>query len=351
MNFNNKIFLGISYNLELFLFLYKLLVIFLIYIILFFIINYKSNNLNSLFNETNGSVILNQFENNYKNNKFIIIRRNRHGCGLFGYYISFLGCIQLFISKGYIPIIDLSSLPNIFNGFNVSSNNINQWELFFNQPFGYKLSNIIKNVKNIKYFECNLHPKKRPNSYSIFINEIIRYFWNNIAKNYMPIKKEIINEANKIKMKLFKKSDNVLGVLIRGTDYLAIRPKNHPIQPDSRIVLRDIKLMNKKNKYDYIFLATEDDIIRDKFIKQFDNILKFIKPIIKLEYNYKNKSYLGFHKNVKGNLNYLKNYLISIIILSQCIDIICSRTSGSVGIFILTKGFRNKKVYYLGVYK
>ena len=39
------------------------------------------------------------------------------------------------------------------------------------------------------------------------------------------------------------------------------------------------------------------------------------------------------------------------IILSKCIDIICAMTSGSLGVFIFTKGFRNSKVYNIGFYK
>ena len=46
----------------------------------------------------------------------------------------------------------------------------------------------------------------------------------------------------------------------------------------------------------------------------------------------------------------MKNYLINIIILSKCLDIITSRTSGSSGVFVLTKGFRHSKVYFLGTY-
>ena len=53
---------------------------------------------------------------------------------------------------------------------------------------------------------------------------------------------------------------------MRGTDYLAIKPKNHPISPDSEMVFHDIKNMDNKNKYNFIFLATEDDIIREKMI-------------------------------------------------------------------------------------
>ena len=46
----------------------------------------------------------------------------------------------------------------------------------------------------------------------------------------------------------------------------------------------------------------------------------------------------------------MKIYLINIILLSKCRDIIVSRTSGSIGAFILTDGFRYNKVYNLGLY-
>lgn len=39
------------------------------------------------------------------------------------------------------------------------------------------------------------------------------------------------------------------------------------------------------------------------------------------------------------------------IILSKCIDIISCRTSGTAGVFVITKGFRNIKIYFLGNYK
>lgn len=47
----------------------------------------------------------------------------------------------------------------------------------------------------------------------------------------------------------------------------------------------------------------------------------------------------------------MKIYLINIIILSKCLDIISARTSGSIGAFIFSEGFRNIKVYFLGEYK
>ena len=88
----------------------------------------------------------------YNNNKFAIIKVNCKVCGLFFFYIHYLGCIISFIKKGYIPIVDLVSFPNIFNRFNNNSLNKNPWELYFSQPYGFTLEGVKKNSKNIQYF-------------------------------------------------------------------------------------------------------------------------------------------------------------------------------------------------------
>ena len=151
---------------------------------------------------------------------------------------------------------------------------------------------------------------------------------------------------------MFKGSNNILGILIRGTDYLTIRPRHHPIPPKSEVVFKDIKKMDKNNNYDYYFIVTEDNLIRKKFINEFKDKLKYIKTKnISIKYNYSQKVLLAFNKNIKGNIDYMKIYLINIIMLSRCIDIITARTNGSIGLFIFSNGFRNSLIYYLGQYK
>jgi hypothetical protein len=108
--------------------------------------------------------------------------------------------------------------------------------------------------------------------------------------------------------------------------------------------------MDKSNKYDWIFLATEDNLIRNKFIASIGKKLKYLK-YKNFKYNYYKKEYLAFNTNSIDIIKFMKIYLINIVILSKCIDIICSRTAGAVGLFIYSNGFRNAKVYYLGRYK
>lgn len=313
---------------------------------------YYNQNLSNKFNnnEFDDSILIKQIKNDYNNNKFAIIKNKCITCGLFAFYKHYLGCCRLLLSMGYIPIIDLKSFRNIFNGFNKNSLNKNPYEYFFNQPYGFKLEDIQKKGKNIIYYKCD-------NSYilpyyGIFKNKILIDYWHNIAIKYMPIKAEIIKEADIIKKYLFKNSKNILGILARGTDYLTRRPRSHPVQPKLEVYFNDIKDMDNKNKYDWIFLTTEDELIRLKFIKKYGTKLKFYKKKNhKFKYNYKKREMLCFNKNIKGNIDYMKVYLINIIILSKCLDIITSRTSGAKAAFIFSKGFRNIKVYFFGSYK
>ena len=318
---------------------------FLINILFYYFKSIKKKDYNYSFITVNNKI--NNID--YDNNSFVIVKRKKcANCGLFSNYIVFLGCINKYLNKGNIPIIDLKSYKNIFNGFNVNISSENPWEIFFNQPFGYSLNNVIIKGKRIKYEECS--SITQPDS-SIYSNKILMDFWYNLARIYIPIKIKILLESELIRKNLFKESKNVLGILMRGTDYISKKPKGHPIPPTTELVIKDIKKMNNKNKYNWFFLSTEDDLIRKKLIGQLGYKLKYYIYNKTINYNYKKKQLLSFNDNIKGNIQYMKVYLLNIIILSKCIDIISARTSGAVGVFLLNNGFRNNKVYNLGYYK
>ena len=286
----------------------------------------------------------------YENINFAVIRRaSCSTCGLFSNFIVYLGCIRKYLNEGFIPILEFVSYKNIINGFIVDPIKGNPWEYYFNQPFGYEYNNIIRKAKNITYFECNPNIM-RPNQ-NIFLNQTNMNYWHIFSKKYIPIKNEIINESNNIIKTIFKDSKNVLGVLLRGTDYVAMKPRSHSIPPKVEDVIKDVKLLDNKNKYNYIFIATEDNNIRDIFIKSIGIKVKYLLSKAKISYNYTAKKKLAFNINFKINSNFHKIYLLNIIILSKCLDLLAAKTSGTVGIFILTEGFRYYKVYNLGLYK
>lgn len=284
----------------------------------------------------------------YKKSKFAILRRvDCPICGLFSDYNIYLGCIYKFIQLGYIPIIDLPTFKDRLTIHNLNLSFDNLWEKFFYQPYNYTLNDVKQKGKNVLIFKCE--SDFRPNDI-LFYNSTLRNFWHNIANIYTPLKYEIIMESNNIIKNLFKESNNTLGILMRGTDYIARKPYLHPIPPKTEMAIKDIKIFDRKNKYEYFFISTEDDKIRETFINQFGEKLKYFVYNKKINYNYKTKNLLADNKIIKGNINYTKIYLLNIIILSKCIDIICAQTSGSISAFIMKNTYRFSKVYYLGYY-
>ena len=211
------------------------------------------------------------------------------------------------------------------------------------------MEEVLKNAKNIVYIKCkeNIY---RPNERKIYYNNDLIKFWRNLGRKYIPIKKEIQKESNFIIRKLFKNSNNILGVKIRGTDYIKLKLKAHPIPPSLDRAINDVKKLNLKNNYDWIFISSEDDIIKERFIKEFRNKITFLNPKTQLKYNYTGSDYLIRNKEINGNIEYAKNYVMNIYILGKCTDIVMSRGSGGVGVIIFTDGFRNSLIYNLGEY-
>ena len=303
---------------------------------------YKPLNISNLYNVTKMCT---------ENKQFAILKRTScEACGLFSYYIVHLGCIITYLNEGYIPIINVGSFSNIFNGYNETTNK-NQWELFFNQPCGYTLNYVKNNINkdNIKYFECECNDNM-PSEKEVYSNKTRLKFFRDMAKRYMSVKDDILNEANDLWGKLFNNSKNVLGLLVRGTDYISIKPFEHAIPPSVDMAINDTIKWDNENKYDYIFLATEDNNIRKEFIKNFGAKLKYLLPNTTIEYNYEEAYYLSFYDDVYGNMNFHKTYLLSMILLSKCLDVITSRTSGAAGAYVLSQGFRKDLVYYIGEY-
>ena len=313
-------------------------IIMIVLLFIFFLAKFDLNNQNQ---ENLYGLSLPQKMDDYATKKFAIFRRREcFDCGLFSFYIVHLGCIQHYLSKGYVPIADLKSFKNKFNRGNKSIDN--PWELFFYQPYNYTLKEVKKYSKHYNYFQCT-QTFQRPNDFKIYYHNYSLHYWHDFAKKYMPVKNDIMDEVKTIMQNFFGNSKNILGVMIRGTNYVALRPKGHSVQPTVEQVISDVKIYDNQYKYEFIFFATEDETIRNKFVPEFDNRLKIL-----FQKDFKNIN--KFNENVNRKLNSVKNYLLNIVILSKCLDIITSRTSGSAGIFILSEGFRHFKVYDLGVY-
>lgn len=161
---------------------------------------------------------------------YYILRRNWSGTGLFSNFIVFAGHIRYALSKGWLPVIDMQNYANPYLAPDKFGKE-NSWEYYFEQPLRIGLEQAY-NGENIVL--CREHRGAAPYCNIQFYDNrsALLAEWRMLVKmGLLEIKPTLIKEVLTVKNKLFAPNDRVLGVKLRGTDYVAKKPKYHPIPP------------------------------------------------------------------------------------------------------------------------
>lgn len=271
---------------------------------------------------------------------FYVIRRAHSKVGLFSLVMTTLGHIKYAVDKGYIPIVDL-----FHNSLNDQEHNV--WELYFGQPCGYTLDDI-KYSKNIILGNGIIDNRIPYPGANIAYNIEELQKWKSVVEKYLILNKNIQDETNKLINELFC-DKKVLGVLMRGTDYVNTRPSKHPVQPTVAQVMNKIDEVLSKYECDFIYLVTEDERIFQQ-LKE-----KYGEKILSL--NMKRYTTKG-NQNIndvraKSEKNVVlpdKQYLISILLLARCNYLVAGNAGGTQGALLFNKDYEYQYVYDLGVY-
>lgn len=274
---------------------------------------------------------------------FYVIRRRSKDVGLFSYVLSNLGHIKYAEEKNWIPVIDMKNYPNSYLEKNVKEN---AWEYFFMQPRGYRLEDI-KYSRNIILSSGDT--KEPYPGYEMLKNENILNEWKKIYKDNIHINYETQDYIEQIEKEVFKGHKNILGVLCRGTDYVALQPQGHPRQPEVQQVITKVKNVMENRNFEYVYLATEDSDILEEFKKIFKEKLFFVNvPLRKYD---RNKLITQIEidrandKIIKG-----KEYLGQVYLLSKCRGIIAAGCGGTYGALLMNTQYEYKFFWDLGVY-
>ncbi|MBR1805419.1 MAG: hypothetical protein IJ774_03425 [Selenomonadaceae bacterium] len=166
---------------------------------------------------------------------YYIIRTHLKDIGLFARYVAFSAYIRYALSKGWLPVVDMQNYPNPYLAPEEFGKE-NAWEYFFEQPLrigleqAYAGENVVLGYKEFP----DLRPKAIMSFYENRDNTLTE--WRMLVKlGLLKIKPALHEEILATRQNLFAPSDRVLGVLLRGTDYIAKRPKWHPIPPPRRV--------------------------------------------------------------------------------------------------------------------
>ena len=162
---------------------------------------------------------------------YYIIRRRWDSTGLFGRYNIFAGHIRYALSKGWLPVVDMQNYPNPYLAPEKLGKE-NAWEYFFEQPLriGLEQAYAGENVILSTGEQVNLNPSWTMAFFENRDDSLTE--WRMLRKlGLLKVKPALMEEINAVRQKLFAPNDRVLGVLLRGTDYLVRQLKWHPIPP------------------------------------------------------------------------------------------------------------------------
>ena len=284
---------------------------------------------------------------NILDSKYLIIKRECQNAplGLFAYYITNVAWIEYALRKNYIPVIDMKNFYNTFHNEG-EVGQINTWEYFFEQPLGISIEEALQTGK-ARYVWDDI-PAFHPNESLDFFQytELVDYY-KEIARKYIPFKREIKEILEKEKNELLK-NFRVLGVLARGTDYTNLKPYFQPVQPTIEELIDKVDDYRKKYNCEKIFLATEDNTILEQMQERYKDDLLFV--------NQKRISHTDTYLNMNAEFMDVDtakrgiDYLKAIYCLSKCEGLVAGRTSGTVGAVLLSDNYSFQYIFSKGRY-
>ena len=94
------------------------------------------------------------FGNKNRDKIFYVIKRTP-GAGFFSNLAYVIKNLEIAEKKNYIPIVDMSNFPTMYNQKKNIDNKKNVWEIFFKQTSNFKLKDVYKS-KNVYFSPNNL---------------------------------------------------------------------------------------------------------------------------------------------------------------------------------------------------
>ena len=278
-----------------------------------------------------------------------IARRNVDNVGLFSYFITFLGEIAFADRNGMLPVIDMQTWPNTYL-YDNETGKVNAWEYYFEQPAGISIEEALKGDNTIIIANDTIHDWPEISA-KLFRKETYKLdYWRSVCKKYIRLTQPVLEKLERMTAKY--QDRKILGVLVRGTDYAALKPKGHPIPPTAEQAIAKTKEAMTEHDFDAVYLATEDKNIMLKFHEAFGEKL-LLPESDYINYDYDKPKYLSQIQTSREKDKYLRGleYLVSMLFLSRCAGFITSITSGSVGLMCFTeRDFEYLYVFDLGVY-
>ncbi len=275
-----------------------------------------------------------------------IIRPNSEDCvqGFMSLFIQSLRWLDCANKKGYNSFFDYKNYKTQYS----DGNNI--WEYYFTQPNrmtyeeAYSSKNVLLSGPHIiEDVDYRLFEKE------IFYDKELCKKCNSIIWNNIDLSKEL-SEAVKNEMDRINPI-NCIGVYIRGTDYVKLKPAGEFVQPQIEDVIKIIDDVKNRNKDYKLFLVTEDKDYFDILKQKYGEDILTISDDFHVS-NYDGQTFLSKSNVLQDDRKKRgMTYLVKIVMLSKCSKLITSITRGSIAAYAMNGGeYEEIHVFDLGLY-
>jgi len=280
-----------------------------------------------------------------KKRQVLLIRNQEIGAGLFAVFARNLAWMKYAVNNGMQPWVDYMSQPNKFqiaNGIMTDP-----WTNFFLQDSDFGPLDAAQAAAVYETPGIGYPPGPVPSTTPAWMKEgdEVLAMWRTFVREHVRVNPEVLRRVDGFWQ--VKGGPDVLGCLVRGTDYVRMRPKGHPVQPDPEQVVRDAEETCRKYGLRRVLLATEDTGVRAMFREKFGDRLIMAQEDLP-EY-----SDGPLAKTLADGASYVemsRQYLTSVLLLARCRCLLAGCASGTIGALLFSRGFESCRVYDLGFY-
>lgn len=261
-----------------------------------------------------------------------IKKQDPHG-GLFSQFAYSLGWMKWAVEHGMTPHVDpVSSFA---------------WNRYFEQE------HVALDNDAVAHIPAESFPDDwpNPNACAAWLREGDSRLktWRRFVADHVRVTAAMSRQVDEAEKKLFAGETRVLGCLVRGTDYLKMKPKWHPVQPDPEEVVREARKVCDERGLKKVFLASEDEGVRNIFRREFgDDLLIWQNELPAYETGYLLSS--GALGAADRAVRLADQYFISVLLLARCPCLLAGCTSGSLGAMLFSRGYEWSHIYDLGTY-
>ena len=283
---------------------------------------------------------------------YYIIRRLSDTTGLLARYRMAMGHVRYALSKGWLPVVDMQHYPNPYLAPEKEGKE-NSWEYYFEQPLRIGLEEAYNGENVILSNGTSIDPYPGHSLKFLEKNNDALTEWRMLIKlGLMQIKPELMEEISNVRESLFPHKERVLGVVLRGTDYLVRKIKGRPIPPPVEFAESTVNAKLKEWKCSKFFLASEDKKILEPFKNTFgDRCLILDRAYV--DFNSLKDRVVSVCRIDRENDHYLqgKEYLTQMILLTMCNSLVAARCSGTTAVMLMKENFEHTYFFNLGRYK